>query len=91
MKNVVVIKKDGTKITNLSPQGALMYVQSNKGAKIEGAKTAEPIKKKEDAITADFNASIPAVKFAEQNGIDLSNVKGTGNNGQITLKDVKNL
>lgn len=45
---------------------------------------AEPPKKK-------VNASPGAQQFARDNGIDIEAVTGTGENGKVLLKDVKNL
>ena len=45
---------------------------------------AEPPKKK-------VNASPGAQQFARDNGIDIGTVTGTGENGKVLLKDVKNL
>lgn len=45
---------------------------------------AEPPKKK-------VNASPGAQQFARDNGIDIETVTGTGENGKVLLKDVKNL
>jgi pyruvate dehydrogenase E2 component (dihydrolipoamide acetyltransferase) len=51
-----------------------------------------PTKKKTGAttLTGDVNASPAARSFAQQRGIDLSQLKGTGAEAMITLKDVRN-
>jgi pyruvate dehydrogenase E2 component (dihydrolipoamide acetyltransferase) len=51
-----------------------------------------PPKKKTDALTVvrDVEASPAARNFAQQRGIDLSQITGTGAKGMITLRDVRN-
>ena len=51
-----------------------------------------PVKKKTAAttLTGDVNASPAARNFAQQRGIDLSRLTGTGAGAMITLKDVRN-
>ena len=41
-------------------------------------------------VTGDVNASPAARSFAQQRGIDISQLTGTGAGGMITLKDVRN-
>ena len=38
-----------------------------------------------------FKASKAAIKLAKENGIDLTKVKGTGKDGNITVTDIKNI
>jgi pyruvate/2-oxoglutarate dehydrogenase complex dihydrolipoamide acyltransferase (E2) component len=48
-----------------------------------------PSEEEEAAPEPAINASPQARKEAEKRGVDLRNVEGTGNGGQITLNDVK--
>jgi pyruvate/2-oxoglutarate dehydrogenase complex dihydrolipoamide acyltransferase (E2) component len=41
------------------------------------------------APTEEINATIAAIELAEQEGIDLSNITGTGSGGRITKADVE--
>lgn len=44
--------------------------------------------KPEAAVVPDVNASKQAADYAEEKGVNLSNVAGTGYNGKITKKDI---
>lgn len=55
---------------------------------IEGGVEEEAVEEvKEEPI--EIHASRAARRYAIENGIDLSEVEGTGRGGQITVKDVK--
>ncbi|OIQ28069.1 MAG: pyruvate dehydrogenase complex dihydrolipoamide acetyltransferase [Bacteroidetes bacterium MedPE-SWsnd-G2] len=65
-----------------------------KAPKVETVKVAEPVKQAAPAVTNSTNgrifASPLAKKIAEEKGIDLSQVSGTGENGRIVKKDIEN-
>lgn len=49
----------------------------------------EPTKPAKPAKVAKINATAEAIAFAEEAAFDLTNVKGTGKKGVITVEDVQ--
>src|SRR5690606_23635271 len=91
---LAIIGKEGTDVSGVVANFG------KKGAKSETAPNATQEQKKEEASTSTTNtssnegerifASPLAKKIAEDKGIDLAQVKGTGENGRITKADVEN-
>ena len=65
----------------------LVEIESEKGAK--ASEWLEVDNLESDAPVTEWNATSSAVKFAEENNIDLSIIIGSGEDGRVVMPDVK--
>lgn len=59
--------------------------------KVTAKEIKSAVKKPKVKKEPKFKASKAAIKLAKENGIDLTKVKGTGKDGNITVTDVKKI
>ncbi|SKB77602.1 pyruvate dehydrogenase E2 component (dihydrolipoamide acetyltransferase) [Salegentibacter holothuriorum] len=92
---LAIIGPEGTDVSNVSVDGKSKKETSGKSEKKEEKseeKESKSSEKKSSGATKDGGrifASPLAKKMAEDKGIDLSNVEGSGGNGRIVKKDIE--
>ncbi len=89
---LAIIGPAGTDVSGLASGGVTAAASGSKEEKVEAPKKEEkaPVAETVNVATGGrIFASPLAKKIASDKGIDLSKVKGTGENGRITKKDVE--
>ncbi len=88
---LAIIGPAGTDVSGIIASGGIAPVASPaEGAKATPAAQAAPVAQEAPADGQRILASPLAKKIASEKGIQLSQVKGTGENGRITKSDVEN-
>ena len=93
---LAIIGPEGTDVSNVSVDGKSKKKSSEKSEKKEDKSEEKEESKSSEKKSSDSTkdggrifASPLAKKMAEDKGIDLSNVKGSGGNGRIVKKDIE--
>ncbi|MBO2543147.1 pyruvate dehydrogenase complex dihydrolipoamide acetyltransferase [Salegentibacter sp. BDJ18] len=93
---LAIIGPEGTDVSNVSVDGKSKKKSSEKSEKKEDKSEEKEESKSSEKKTSDSTkdggrifASPLAKKMAEDKGIDLSDVKGSGGNGRIVKKDIE--
>ena len=93
---LAIIGPEGTDVSNVSVDGKSKKKSSEKSEKKEDKSEEKEESKSSEKKSSDATkdggrifASPLAKKMAEDKGIDLSNVKGSGGNGRIVKKDIE--
>jgi len=93
---LAIIGPEGTDVSNVSVDGKSKKKSSGKSEKKEDKSEEKEESKSSEKKSSDSTkdggrifASPLAKKMAEDKGIDLSNVKGSGGNGRIVKKDIE--